>query len=528
MAHLKRSAGILLPIFSLPSHQGIGTFGEEAYKFVDFLRDAGQSYWQVLPLTPTSYGDSPYSGPSAFAGNPYFIDVVNCGLQMNRGQRPEVMGQLLDDESPVGADGNPPAVHAFSLHSGGLPSAPTENIDYGLLYRARHTALNATFAHFSGGKEFEAFKAENAEWLVDYCLFAALKDENPERVWQAWDEPIKRRDPAMLASLRKVFAREIEYHAFVQFEFQRQWDALKAYANNNGVRIIGDIPIYVAADSADVWANPELFELDANYMPTRVAGCPPDEFCADGQVWGNPLYQWDAHKKTGYKWWISRMARSLKLFDVVRIDHFRGFESFFAIPAHAKTAKNGVWEKGPGKAFIKVINEWFNSPPVIAENLGFLTPAVEELLKFSGFPGMRVLQFGFSKPDGSSEHLPHNYERHLVAYTGTHDNDTSPGYFKAAPAAERQTAKAYLGIAGGKDTGIAFARAVLNSGSDLAIIPMQDYLNLGSKARLNIPSTLGGNNWRWRVNGDDLSDELAKKIRKVTALAGRAPTHRST
>jgi len=492
MSLFSRSSGILLPVFSLPSRGEIGGFGAEAYRFVDFLRAAGQSYWQVLPLNPTAFGDSPYFSPSAFAGNPYFIDF----------------------------DLTTPAAHNSQIINGNGGGA--QRIDYAALYQTRPAVFKKAFQAFQGGEAFQAFQQENADWLPDYCLFMALKDENPETLWQQWDEKIKYREPSALAECRKSLKTAVEYHAFLQYQFQRQWGALKAYANQNGIKIIGDIPIYVAADSADMWANPGLFQLDADFRPARVAGCPPDGFCADGQTWGNPLYDWRVHAKTGYQWWISRIARNLKLFDVLRIDHFRGLESFFAIPANEKTAARGVWERGPGKAFIKVVNEWFDSPPIIAENLGFLTSAADELLEYSGYPGMRVLQFGFSKPDGKSEHLPHRYVKRCVAYSGTHDNDTARGYLNAAQKPERRAAKAYLGIHDPKSAGLDFARAVLNSAADLAIIPMQDYLNFSSGARINIPSTLGGNNWRWRLNEQDLTHKLAKKMREMAELAGRA------
>ena len=493
MTFSKRTAGILLPIFSLPSPYGIGSLGEAAYRFVDFLRDAGQHCWQVLPLSPTSFGDSPYQSPSAYAGNPNFIDL----------------DLLCKDGLLTQAD---------------LTLFARENqsyTDYGDLYLTRPVAFRKAFAAFSGGKEFEDFKNAHAEWLNDYCLFAALKNECPERLWQNFDEGIKYRDSSVLADFCTLYRKEIEYHAFLQYEFYKQWDALKAYANKHGIKIIGDIPIYVAADSADVWANPGLFELDIELKPVRVAGCPPDAYCADGQLWGNPLYDWEAHAETGYKWWLMRLGHNLKLFDYLRIDHFRGFESYYAIPAKDSTAQNGVWVTGPGKAFIRVINEWFAYPPIIAENLGFLTPAVAELLNFSGYPGMGVLQFAFSKSDGKSEHLPHNYTHNSAVYTGTHDNNTSRGFFKKATRIEKSNAKAYFGIKSESDAALAFVRGVLNSTANLAMVPLADYLNLDSSARLNTPSVLGGNNWRWRIGRSDLTEKLSKSIKKLTELSGR-------
>ncbi|MCL2062447.1 MAG: 4-alpha-glucanotransferase [Firmicutes bacterium] len=488
----KRAAGVLAPMFSLPAPHGIGTFGESAYSFVDFLKSAGQSYWQVLPQNPLSYGDSPYAGPSVFAGNPYFIDL---DLLVKEG--------LLKKED----------VKEYETASA--------CVDYAELYRTRPVILKKAYANFFGHNAFETFKKQNEAWLSDYGLFCALKEEKPSALWTTWPAKIKRRDEKTLTELKERYRNEINYHAFTQFFFYKQWNALKKYANQNGVRIIGDIPIYTAFDSADVWASPVLFELCKDLKPVRVAGCPPDAFAADGQKWGNPLYNWEAHKKTGYKWWIERLGHNLDMFDVVRIDHFRGFESYYAIPAEDKTARNGVWEKGPCEHFIWTVNGWFNFPPIIAEDLGFLTKSVHGLLKFSGYPGMRVLQFGFCGKAGKSEHLPHHYAENCVAYTGTHDNDTAQGYYASAAAKEKSAARAYLGIETEPNAAHGFIRAVLNSVANLAVIPLADYLALGSEARINIPSTLGGSNWRWRVSELELNESLAKKMRRMTELSGR-------
>jgi len=486
----KRQSGILLPIFSLPSFYGIGCFDEAAYKFVDFLKDAGQSIWQILPLNPTSYGDSPYQSASSFAGNPYFIsltELVNTGL----------------------------------LEKSDLPAKSFGNIDYYALYKSRPLLFKKAFENFVKDNSFNNFVSENSKWLDNYCLFAVLKELSPTTLWSDWQKDVKFRKAEVIESLREKYAREIEYHAFIQYLFFTQWKKLKQYAFNKGISILGDIPIYTALDCAEVWTHPHLFELDENLLPKRVAGCPPDDFSIDGQLWGNPLYDWAAHKKEHYGWWIRRMSHVLTMFDAVRIDHFRGFEAYWAIPFGDKTAENGVWEQGAGEKFIRVINEWFNFPPIVAENLGHLTNETAKLLDFSGYPGMKVLQFGLAKPFGESEHLPHNYDKNTVAYTGTHDNDTSKSVFESLKKADKKIIGEYLGISDNKDIGFAFARTVQQSIANISIIPLPDYLNLGKEARINTPATLGGTNWQWRLKQSALTAALAKRIKALTEMSGR-------
>ena len=488
-----RKAGVLLPIFSLASPYGIGTLGKAAFDFVDFLASSGITYWQILPLNPTSYGDSPYFSPSSMAGNPYFIDLdllVESGLLTNKD-----LAELKEKNHNC--------------------------VDYELLYCKLNPILEKAFASFVACDKLKEFKAKHSHWLNDYSLFMAIKEQKPEKVWASWDILIKTRDADTLLKLKEKLTKRIAFYDFLQFIFFSQWHKLKQYANKNSVSLIGDIPIYVAQDSADVWANPELFELDSNLKPTRVAGCPPDYFSKDGQLWGNPLYNWNTHKASGYGWWLKRLGHNLELFDALRIDHFRAFAEYYAIHARDKTAKNGIWELGGGKDFIRVVNQWFNYPPIIAEDLGFMTDGVRELLAYSGYPGMRVLAFGFSSSDGKSEHLPHNYIKHLAVYTGTHDNDTAIGTYKSANANSKKIMRNYLGTAHGKEKGLSFARACLNSVANTAIIPLADFLNLDSSARVNVPSTLGGNNWKWRIDCGDLSDELASRIKSMVELSGR-------
>jgi len=491
-----RRAGVLLPIFSLPSPYGIGTLGRSAYDFVDFLSSSGNSYWQMLPLNPTSYGDSPYSSPSSMAGNPYFIDL----------------DFLVDDGLLTKED---LTVLAFVHHK------DDKKVDYGFLYSTLPHILEKAFLNFKQDIVYMNFTQKNAYWLNDYSLFMAIKELEPTKIWTDWNSGLKFRDPLVLAEYQEELKHRVNYYNFLQFVFFKQWQKLKDYANSKGVYLIGDIPIYVAQDSCDVWANGDLFELDANLTPKRVAGCPPDYFSKDGQLWGNPLYNWQAHKQSGYGWWLARLGHNLELFDGLRIDHFRAFSEFYAIPAQDKTAKNGVWELGGGKDFIKVVNEWFNFPPIIAEDLGFLTDGVRELLDFSGYPGMRVLSFGFSSSDGTSEHLPHNYAKNLAVYTGTHDNDTVIGLYKASGKAQKSLMRNYVGALHGKELGTQFARSILTSVANTAIVPLQDYLNICSTARVNTPSTLGGTNWQWRLSDGELTVELASKIRELVVMSGR-------
>lgn len=488
-----RTSGIILPVFSLPSDYGIGTFGKEAFKFVDFLVEAKQTFWQILPLGPTSYGDSPYQSFSTFAGNPYFIDLE---LLIKEG--------LLEKES------------VEKLGYGDYPS----DIDYGRMYERRYIILREAYdnGNIRYGKEVEKFKKLNKDWIEDYALFMALKDHFGGRSWREWDLDIKLRKPEAVEKYTEKLEGDIKFYTFLQFLFYKQWTELKAYANDKGIRIIGDIPIYVAEDSADVWTNPEFFQLDEELNPVQVAGCPPDAFSADGQLWGNPVYNWEALEADGFKWWIERVRASLKIFDVIRIDHFRGFASYWSVPYGHTTAVHGEWIEGPGIKVFKAINEALGHIDIIAEDLGFLTDDVRQLLKDTGYPGMKVLEFAFD-PSGKSEYLPHHYIKNAVAYTGTHDNDTIKGWFNSLSDEEAEFCKAYTGMKNEDDNWM-FIRTILASPANMAIMQMQDLLNLGSEARINIPSTLG-TNWRWRMTKEDMRKDLAERLAELTRIYDR-------
>ena len=499
---MKRASGILLPVFSLPSEHGIGCFSKEAYQFVDMLKKAGQSYWQILPLGPTGYGDSPYQSFSTFAGNPYFIDLAALAGE----------GLLTDAES-----------REYDSEE------QDESIDYEKIYKTRFKVLKYAHERFrdrmAGGHHerdaYEKFVSENAFWLDDYSLYMAVKDKNTGVSWNEWDAPHKNREEEALSEAREELAEEISFYKFQQYEFDRQWKKLHSYANEQGVKVIGDIPIYVAFDSADTWAAPQMFQFDENNEPEGVAGCPPDAFSATGQLWGNPLYDWEYHKKTGYEWWIRRIEHCLKLYDVVRIDHFRGFDEYYSIPYGETTAINGQWLPGPGMDLFRAIEEKLGRPEIIAEDLGFLTPSVLKLLKDSGFPGMKVLQFAFDARE-SSNYLPHTYPENCVVYTGTHDNDTTRGWYHAVGKYARDFAKEYMCKPRLDEDSLAedFICLAMGSVADLCVIPMQDYLGLGSEARINIPSTLGGN-WVWRMKKGQFDEETAAEIYRVTKLYGR-------
>ncbi len=495
-----RACGVLLPIFSLASEYGIGTFSKEAYDFVDFLEKAGQRYWQILPLGPTSYGDSPYQSFSTFAGNPYFIDITELIS----------LGLLTREEADKYDFGE-----------------SDEYIDYEKMYKSRFRLLMSAFENLDKAtnakaisKEFEDFKkSPDNDWLQDYSLFMALKNANGGRSWNTWEEGIRLRKKEAIKEALVKYADEVEFYSFLQFLFLKQWSALKKYANGKGIEIIGDIPIYVAFDSADTWANPELFQLDKENTPIDVAGCPPDAFSATGQLWGNPLYKWDYHKKTGYKWWMKRIGHCYKLYDVVRIDHFRGFDEYYAIPYGNPTAEIGEWRKGPGYELFETMKRELGDKKVIAEDLGYLTPSVIKLVKKTGFPGMKILQFAFDSRE-ESDYLPHNYTKNCIVYTGTHDNETTRGWFDNLPRADKKFCKEYLGIHYAKDAVWELIRAAFASVSDTAIIPMQDYLELDMSARVNTPSTLGGN-WVWRMKKDALTDELCGKMHDFARIYGR-------
>ncbi len=495
---MKRSAGILLSVSSLPSEYGIGCFDEKAYRFVDWLADAGQTFWQILPLGATSYGDSPYQSFSTFAGNPYFISLDNL-----------IQEGLLTKEECEAAD------------FGGSP----DKVDYEALYRSRLPLLRRAFERSRHAEDaaFQNFCTEHA-WLSDYALFMAVKDKFDGRAWSEWDADIRMRMPEAMTKYQQLLAEDVEFYKFLQYHFFAQWNKLRVYANARGVRIIGDIPIYVALDSADTWANPQLFQLDAENHPKAVAGCPPDGFAADGQLWGNPLYDWQKHGETGYAWWISRLAHCFALYDVVRIDHFRGFDEYYSIPFGEETAKNGHWEKGPGLTLFRAMETALGKREVIAEDLGFMTDSVKQLVKDCGFPSMKVLEFAFDSRDTGSknDYLPHNYTENCVAYTGTHDNQTIKAWFETISEAERAMAREYLCDAYTPDEQLhkSFISLLLRSSARLCVIPMQDWLGLDDRSRMNTPSTIG-ENWKWRMQRTDMSEALCSDIRRMTELYGR-------
>lgn len=489
-----RGSGILLHLSSLSSPYGIGTMGKEAYQFVDFLKESEQKYWQLLPISPTSYGDSPYQSFSIYAGNPYFIDfeiLTNEGL-------------LLKEEYEEIDWGKSATI-----------------VDYSKLYQNRYTVLHAAFNRFllTDKKGFSVYKKSHSSWLSDYGLFMALKFKNDGKPWSEWEINLRNRETSVIASYKKDLFEEIEFWSFVQFKFFKQWSSLKKYANKNSIKLIGDIPIYCALDSADVWMNPSLFLLDNELNPTEVAGCPPDYFSPTGQLWGNPLYNWKLMKQDNYLWWSNRIKASANLFDIVRIDHFRGFESFYAIPSADLTAEKGSWKRGPGYDLFKKVMQAIGNVEIIAEDLGFITDEVKEMLKKTGFPGMKVLEFAFDS-SGGSDYLPHNYTQNCVVYTGTHDNDTLKGWLDTTSKADIKFLMKYLNIKDKNDICWGIIRSAWSSTADTAIAQMQDFLNLGSKARMNIPSTIGGN-WCWRMKESELSNGLSKKLKKITRLYNR-------
>lgn len=483
-----------MPISGIPSKYGIGTFSKEAYEFVDFLKEAGQSYWQILPLGPTGYGDSPYQSFSTFAGNPYYIDLEEF-IQKGYISEADCRGCNYGDDPRY--------------------------VDYEKIYLTRFQILKKAYrnSHIEEDNSFKEFITVNSYWLDDYALYMAVKEIFHGAGWILWNEDIRVRTPEALEKYRLECSDEIRFYQFIQYYFNKQWRALKHYANAKEIQIIGDIPIYVAFDSSDTWANTELFQLDENCVPKAVAGCPPDAFSVDGQLWGNPLYCWEYHAKTGYEWWMKRIAYCYELYDAVRIDHFRGFDEYYAIPYGDKTAAFGHWEKGPGYDIFRVMKEKLGEKAVIAEDLGFLTQSVLELVKKTGYPGMKILQFAFDSRE-ESDYLPHNYEKNSVVYTGTHDNDTIVGWFNILEENDKKLAVEYLNIQKEEEIQWIFIKAALSSVADTAIIPIQDYLGLGSEARINTPSTLGSN-WRWRLLPGELMTSLAEKMRKMSKLYGR-------
>ncbi len=496
---MNRTAGILLSVSSLPGRFGIGCFSKSAYDFVDWLKEAGQTYWQILPLGPTSYGDSPYQSFSTFSGNPYFIsldELIEEGVLTEKECKNADFGKKADD------------------------------IDYEKIYKKRYPLLRKAYerSRVSENPDYVRFVEENRWWLSDYALFMAVKDRFEGTPWTEWAEDIRLRWQNAMDYYRRELYYDIEFQQYLQYKFFSQWRRLKAYANEKGIRIIGDIPIYVAMDSADAWAHPELFQLDENNVPTAVAGCPPDGFSADGQLWGNPLYRWDYHQNTGYGWWMSRMWYCFQLYDVVRIDHFRGFDEYYSIPFGAENAKDGHWEKGPGIDLFRCMEQRLGRHQVIAEDLGYVTDSVRKLVRESGFPGMKVLEFAFDSRDSGSanDYLPHNYIENSVAYTGTHDNETITGWFKSITKEERQMARDYLcdQHTPAKELYKSFIALVMRSNSRMCIVPMQDYMGLDNRCRMNQPSTLG-KNWKWRLVKGELSEELKEEILAVTKRYGR-------
>lgn len=490
-----RQSGILMHITSLPGPYGMGTMGKNAYQFVDFLQSAGQSCWQILPLNPTGYGDSPYQSFSSWAGNPYLIDL---DILVKEG--------LLKREE----------LERISWE-------PTPNrVDFGLQYTRRYPILRTAHERFVPGEEYEVFCQENAFWLNNYALFMAIKDNLGGAPWLTWPEGLKTCRPEALEEQRQKLGKNLDFYRFLQYQFFRQWKALRRYANGKGIRIIGDIPIYVPLDSADVWANPHLFQLDSSLRPTHVAGCPPDSFTADGQLWGNPLYDWPIHEKTGYRWWIRRLSAAAAMYDVVRIDHFRGLESYWSVPAQDKTAKNGHWCPGPGMSFVHAIRKALPGLDFIAEDLGYITPEVRKLQQDSGYPGMKVLEFAFDSRE-ESDYLPHLYPVDSVCYTGTHDNPPLGQWLEDAAPEDVACAKAYLGLNQEEGYIWGIIRGAMSSVSRLCVVQLQDYLELGKDARMNQPGSLSCANWTWRANARQLTPALAEKIRSVTKRYGRLP-----
>ena len=496
---MKRSSGIIMPIFSLPSKYGIGTMGKSAFEFADFLRKAGQSYWQMLPMGPTGYGDSPYQSFSTHAGNPYFIDL----------------DMLVEDGL---------------LHYNDVSTLSWGDSDsivcYEKLFDQRMDVLRKAYTRvYSTAKDsVEAFALQNDSWLPDYGLFMALKEEFDGASWQEWPEDVRCRRADVLERYRIELREEIEFYTYVQYLFFTQWKALKEYVNSLGIKIIGDVPIYVALDSVDVWVNPSLFALDRQYHPKWVAGVPPDYFSEDGQLWGNPVYHWPAHKRTSFTWWLSRIKSAAKFADTIRIDHFRGLYDYWTVPAGSCNARKGKWLKGPGMEFVEVMKSNFPEMEIIAEDLGLLSKEVMDFVAASGLPGMKVMQFSFdaSKPERSA---PHTYAQHSVCYTGTHDNTTVCGWFSQGLKKDVALAERYLGLNEKEGYVKGFIRGGMACPSQLFIAPMQDWLNLDDSARMNTPGTACGN-WKWRLSPGLLTNQLAKEIAFTTKIYGRSRTRR--
>ncbi len=490
---MERSSGILMPISSLPSPYGIGTFGKAAYDFADFLKASGQKYWQVLPLGPTSYGDSPYQSFSTYAGNPYFIDLDMLIEE----------GLLTKEEVEAENWGTNPRY-----------------VDYGQVYSSRFKVLKLAKdrGYSKALSEINDFRNQNA-WLENYALFMALKNHFDQSGWLQWDEDIRLRKPEAVERYTRELAEDIELYTYIQYLFFKQWDKLKKYINDLGIEIIGDIPIYVALDSADVWSEPHFFKLDEKNYPVEVSGVPPDYFSEDGQLWGNPIYDWQAMKNDGYGWWIRRIDGAGKLYDMIRIDHFRGFDEYWAVPAGEKTAKNGQWKKGPGMDLVGLLSNWFPNIKFIAEDLGAPSPTVVQLLKESGWPGMKVLSFAFDSGE-PNDYQPHTYSPNCICYSGTHDNAPVMEWYEDALEKDREYACKYLGISDEKDFNWGIIRGGMSSVANLFVAQLQDYLGLGKYNRINTPGTDSGN-WQWRALEDEATEELAEKIHDMTLMYGR-------
>ncbi|MDU6766454.1 4-alpha-glucanotransferase [Gemella haemolysans] len=491
----KRSSGVLMHITSLPGQFGIGTFGKSAYEFVDFLEETKQTYWQILPLTTTSYGDSPYQSFSAVAGN---LNLIDFSLLKEDG--------LLEESDYV------------KVNFGENP----EKVDYALLFEARRPILEKAVANTSKNSEvlaeIEKFEAENSSWLADYAEYMAIKESFGYKSFIHWDEDIKKGEETAREKYRTELQDSIRYYTVTQYFFFKQWLALKEYANEKGIKIIGDMPIYVSADSVEMWTMPELFKVDANNEPLYVAGCPADDFSPTGQLWGNPIYDWEKHKEQGFSWWIYRVQESFKIYDVLRIDHFKGFSDFWQIDKDAENAVNGTWEAGPGIELFQKIKEQLGDLPIVAENLGFIDAKAEKLLDDSGYPGMKILQFAFPGEDNLDR--PHHYTQNSVAYTGTHDNDVVNGWYEKLSESEKELVSEYLNRRDDETITEAMIRGIYSSVSDYAIVTMQDLLDKDATSRMNVPSTVGGN-WEWRMLAEDLTEERKEFLRNITVRYSR-------
>ena len=491
----KRSSGVLMHITSLPGQFGIGTFGKSAYDFVDFLEETKQTYWQILPLTTTSYGDSPYQSFSAVAGN---LNLIDFSLLKEDGLLEE------SDYANVNFGVNP------------------EKVDYALLFEARRPILEKAVANTSKNSEvlaeIEKFEAENSNWLADYAEYMAIKESFGYKSFIHWDEDIKKGEETAREKYRTELQDSIRYYTVTQYFFFKQWLALKEYANEKGIKIIGDMPIYVSADSVEMWTMPELFKVDANNEPLYVAGCPADDFSPTGQLWGNPIYDWEKHKEQGFSWWIYRVQESFKIYDVLRIDHFKGFSDFWQIDKDAENAVNGTWEAGPGIELFQKIKEQLGDLPIVAENLGFIDAKAEKLLDDSGYPGMKILQFAFPGEDNLDR--PHHYTQNSVAYTGTHDNDVVNGWYEKLSESEKELVSEYLNRRDDETITEAMIRGIYSSVSDYAIVTMQDLLDKDATSRMNVPSTVGGN-WEWRMLAEDLTEERKEFLRNITVRYSR-------